>query len=206
MHVAHGSSTRSVNVLPYRWRATAAPASSDTPDAIQEARIDVKPRTASCCCGDLTITVSGEPRYVHRCHCDYCQKRTGSVFQVSCWYLDDQILARTGDPQVFEAHPDLEESFAQSGIGLPPNPVIDYTFCKRCGSTVYWRIPLPPGVFGPSEVGVTAVAVGCFVDPDFPPPTEDHYVRNRHHWVEALEAGESYDELPPAEPMARKLT
>jgi hypothetical protein len=55
-------------------------------------------------------------------------------------------------------------------------------------------------------VRVTAVAVGCFVEPDFPAPSEDHYVRNRHHWVGALEAGESYDELPPVQPMARKLT
>lgn len=56
----------------------------------------MKMRTARCCCGELSITVSGEPEGVIICHCNYCQRRTGNIFQVSCWYLGDQIVPRTG--------------------------------------------------------------------------------------------------------------
>ena len=37
-------------------------------------------RTASCSCGQLRITVDGEPRGVGVCHCLECQRRTGGVF------------------------------------------------------------------------------------------------------------------------------
>ncbi len=157
----------------------------------------MKTRTARCCCGDFTITVSGEPHYVHRCHCDYCQRRTGNVFQVSCWYPEGQIVSRGGDFQVFKTRPNLESSNAQSNVVTIPTPEISYKFCKRCGSTVYWDIPVPAGVFGPSETVVTAIAVGCFFDPDFPAPIEDHYAVDRHHWVPPIDGVDSYDKLPP---------
>ena len=37
-------------------------------------------RTASCRCGQLAVTVSGDPVRVSVCHCLACQKRTGSAF------------------------------------------------------------------------------------------------------------------------------
>lgn len=154
-------------------------------------------RTAHCCCGDLSITVSGEPHYVHRCSCDYCQRRTGSVFQVSCWYTEDQIVSRRGEFQVYQGRPNLESSYSQVGQAAPKQ-VIDYKFCTRCGSTVYWDIPLPAGAFGPTEVVVTAIAVGCFFEADFPRPTEDHFVRDRHHWIRPIEGADAYAKLPPA--------
>ncbi len=161
-------------------------------------------RAARCCCGDFTITVSGEPHYVHRCHCDYCQKRTGNVFQVSCWYFEDQIVSRTGDFKIFKGSPNVEGSYARANVDPPPSTAIDYRFCSRCGSTVYWEIALPPGVFGPSETVITAIAVGNFFDPDFPRPTEDHFVRDRHHWVEPLLGVDCYEGMPPARPMNRE--
>lgn len=84
-----------------------------------------KRRTASCCCGELAITVISEPERVILGHCDYCQKRTGNVCQVSCWYYGDQIESRSGATRIFNEGPN--------------NPGIDYTFCERCGSTVYWE-------------------------------------------------------------------
>jgi hypothetical protein len=147
--------------------------------------------------GDLSITVSGEPHYVHRCHCDYCQRRTGNVFQVSCWYPEDQIVSRRGDFQVYHGHPNLESAFSPVGQ-RPPEQVVDYKFCRRCGSTVYWEIPLPAGAFGAGEVVVTGIAVGCFYDASFPKPVEDHYVRDRHPWVAPLEGVPAFERLPPA--------
>lgn len=40
-------------------------------------------RTATCCCGQTSIEVSGEPVFHCVCHCDNCKRRTGSAFGVS---------------------------------------------------------------------------------------------------------------------------
>ena len=48
-------------------------------------------RKAKCACGQLTLTVEGDPLRILTCHCDYCQRRTGAPFQVSCWYEKDKV-------------------------------------------------------------------------------------------------------------------
>ena len=136
----------------------------------------MKERTARCCCGDVSITLRGEPERVFRCHCHYCQRRTGNVFQTSAWFFEDQIIARTGETRVFN------ESENNQGV--------DYTFCVRCGSTVYWP-------FTGSLPGLYEVAVGCFEDPDFPAPTYEIWEQYRHPWVPELVSGESYKDFPP---------
>ena len=35
-------------------------------------------RKAECCCGDAFIRVSGDPYFHALCHCNNCQRRTGS--------------------------------------------------------------------------------------------------------------------------------
>jgi hypothetical protein len=147
----------------------------------------VKSRTASCCCGDLSITVSGEPERVIACHCDYCQKRTGNVFQVSCWYFGEQIESRTGEPQIFNQGPN--------------NPGIDYSFCQRCGSTVYWEFTVMKKAL---DISLYGIAVGCFVDADFPAPDLEVYGRYRHHWIAALPGINVYDGMAPQERLLPK--
>jgi hypothetical protein len=139
----------------------------------------VKERTATCCCGEVSITLQGEPERVIRCHCLYCQRRTGNVFQVSAWFLEDQIVSRTGKVRVYN---DSEN-----------NQGIDYTFCIRCGSTVYWPIKPISGLYG--------VAVGCFADADFPQPNFELNDKYRHSWVQELHIDDSYDEWAPPEKM-----
>ena len=151
-----------------------------------------KTRTASCCCGELSITLRGEPERVICCRCDYCQMRTGNVFQTSCWYWESQIESKTGtaeNSQIFNEGPN--------------NPGIDYTFCRRCGSTVYWEIKILARAA--SLRGIYGIAVGCFVDPDFPKPDLELYGRYRHHWIDALAGVDGYDGMAPVERMAPKL-
>ena len=161
-------------------------------------------RTARCCCGDLSITVTGEPRYIHRCSCDHCQRRTGSVFQVSCWYPEAQVAERKGEFRVYQGRPRLERAYGQVGREAPEQ-VIDHKFCVRCGSTVYWEIPLPPGTLGPEEVIIVAIAVGCFFEADFPMPDEDHYVQDRHAWIPPIEGAAEFQTMPPAQDLTPEM-
>jgi hypothetical protein len=53
-------------------------------------------RIAHCCCGSLCAEVSGEPALVAACHCMECQRRTGSPFGVSTYFLKEHV--RTEGP------------------------------------------------------------------------------------------------------------
>ena len=140
-------------------------------------------RTANCCCGNLSITVEGEPERVITCHCDYCQRRTGNVNQVCAWYFDDQIVSETEDYKVYRG---------------TDNDTTEYRFCPECGSTVCWYLHEIEAFSGQRVYGI---AVGCFNDPDFPQPDIETHTGNRHNWVAAIQSADNFHEFPPMERM-----
>jgi Glutathione-dependent formaldehyde-activating enzyme len=58
-------------------------------------------RTAECACGRVHVSVESEPFLVATCHCDYCQKRTGSVFQVGAYFAPDEKLSVKGETKAY---------------------------------------------------------------------------------------------------------
>ena len=121
----------------------------------------MKTRIASCSCGQLTATTTGEPARVSVCHCLACQRRTGSVFGAQARFTSEQVtfsgqaieFVRVGD----------EGSHAR------------FRFCPNCGSTVYYTFDENPGA--------VAVPVGAFAEPGFPSPTFSVYEERMHSWV-----------------------
>ena len=118
-------------------------------------------RTASCACGQLSITVRGEPLRISICHCDQCQRRTGAPFGQQARFPKDRV-AIAGESRRFER-------IADSG-----NQICLH-FCPECGSTVYYELGIAPDDYG--------VAVGCFADPMFPAPKVSLYAERKHDWV-----------------------
>ena len=51
---------------------------------------------------------------------------------------------------------------------------VTFHFCGNCGSTVYWEPKRKPGS--------VAVAVGCFSDPNFLPPSQSVFEEHKHPW------------------------
>jgi hypothetical protein len=129
-------------------------------------------REAACCCGQLRATCEGEPARISVCHCLDCQRRTGSAFGFQAHYPRAQVRA-TGETTKFTRA-------ADSGNA------VTFSFCPRCGSTVYWE----PQAF-PDRV---TVAVGAFADPQFPVPHHSVYESRRHGWV-AIETGAALEHL-----------
>lgn len=130
-------------------------------------------RKASCCCGQLSIEVDGEPRGVGVCHCLACQQRTGSVF-----------AALAGFSSPFRVSGKATEYVRTGDQGAQ----FRFRFCPVCGSTVFHT---EEGVEG----GVS-VAVGAFADPSFPAPQVSVYDSRRHSWV-GLPAGVERFEKDP---------
>ena len=116
---------------------------------------------ASCSCGDLTVTTSGEPVRISICHCLACQRRTGSAFGAQARFLSADV--------VVEGLSKTWTRTADSGNR------ITFHFCPTCGSTVFYEPDQEPDL--------TAVAIGAFSDPTFPAPRVSVYEVRRHPWV-----------------------
>ena len=97
-------------------------------------------RFATCVCGKLTASCSGDPAQVSLCHCLACQRRTGSTYGVAAFFPRENVIV----PAMRRPTPDR----LIAGIPLP------FYFCPDCGSTVYWRPARKPKM--------VAVAVGAF--------------------------------------------
>ena len=119
-------------------------------------------RTASCRCGALTATRSGEPVRVSVCHCLDCQKRSGSAFAVQARWPEAQVA--------------IAGAFREWAVTGDSGSRATFRFCPTCGSTVAYASEGQPGLI--------AVAVGGFADPDFPAPAYSVWEDRKHRWVE----------------------
>ena len=117
-------------------------------------------RIAHCCCGSLRAEATGEPTFVGACHCTECQRRTGSPFGVSTYFLKEQV--RTEGPNKVYVR------------GSDSGRQIELHFCPDCGSTVFWRAEFVPDLIG--------VAFGALADPSMPWPTLSVWETTRHPW------------------------
>ena len=138
-------------------------------------------RIARCACCRVTVSVENDPIWVATCHCDFCQKRTGSVFQVGAYFAPDERLLVTGETKVYNG-------LAIDGIGTSKGNGVSYHFCTTCGSTVYWILE------GPSAF--IAIAVGSFADPEFAAPVIEAHTAMRHRWVPPIPGAEQFEGFP----------
>lgn len=156
-----------------------AQAPTQTPDGAKTSKDSdvIKTRTASCNCGQLRATVKGpDPERITMCHCNLCQKQSGSVFAVQARFPREQV-AIEGKSTAWKfpiegAEPVTYRNCASTGG--------TFHFCPVCGSTVYYTADADD-----SRIGVK---IGAFADPTFPPPKISGFEEYRHSW--ALNAAE----------------
>jgi hypothetical protein len=118
-------------------------------------------RRAACSCGQLHLTVEGEPSRISMCQCLACQRRTGAVISNQSRFRREQITVN-GTATAWKRT-------GESGNRVTGN------FCPTCGSTVYLEKEAFPEF--------VAIAIGCFADPNFPAPTISVWEQTRHPWV-----------------------
>ena len=123
-------------------------------------------RRAACSCGQLNLTIEGEPVRISLCHCLECQRRTGAVISNQARFRREQIT--------FAGKATAWTRSSESGNALT------FHFCPTCGATVYWE--------GEGFPGYVAIAIGAFADPTFPPPIISGFEAYGHPW--ALTASE----------------
>lgn len=122
-------------------------------------------RTASCRCGKLKATVTGEPVRVSVCHCLNCKKRSGSAFAVQARWPSAQVSIE-GQSKTFVM-------VADSGNSAT------FHFCPDCGSDVHYE---NNGKFDEQ----IAIPLGAFDDPFFVAPAFSVWDERKHDWVELV--------------------
>ncbi|WP_143844316.1 GFA family protein [Bradyrhizobium cosmicum] len=119
-------------------------------------------RIASCHCGQLSLSVEGEPALVSACNCTRCQRRSGSAFALTSRWSKNQITGRSGE----------SVTYARKGAS---GGKVECVFCPQCGSTVSTVPELLPDLIG--------IPVGCFADPTFPEPKVAAWCDSKLEWV-----------------------
>ncbi len=119
-------------------------------------------RTAVCSCGQLAVTVAGDPAYHGVCSCFACQKESGSAFTYSGYWPKTALSGIVGQSRAWRRMSD-------KGRWL------DKHFCPTCGCAVFLYAEFAPDMI--------AVSIGFFGDPGFPPPEYAVWNECRHPWV-----------------------
>lgn len=132
---------------------------------------------AKCHCGGVEVVCTGEPDPVVVCHCELCQRRTGSFFHVAAWF-DENKVNISGDTKGFTR--------TTGNSGRP----FTFHFCTNCGTSIWWRSSNPDGPLK-DKIGI---AGGCFAEKDFPKPTLSIFEKRKHDWVNLPTEVDHFDE------------
>lgn len=116
-----------------------------------------------CACGGVRYRMSGQPLFVHCCHCRWCQRETGSAFVLNALIEADRVELLAGAPEIV-----LTPS--QSGKGQK------IARCPAC------KVALWSAYAGAGDA-FCFVRVGALDDPDRFPPDVHIYTASKHPWV-----------------------
>ena len=81
--------------------------------------MDEEVHKASCLCGNIEIEASGKPNYTEYCHCQMCQKSSGSSFMVWVIFDKEKVHVKKGEITKYQSSKSLARGF-----------------CANCGSNV----------------------------------------------------------------------
>ena len=121
-------------------------------------------RTATCACGQASITVNALPTAHGICHCTNCKRRTGSAFGISAYFDRTSVLEQTGSTLTYEFHHEAQNHDQRRH------------FCQACGTTLFWYVSTMPEKIG--------IAGGCFAPEALPDPTYSVTHRNIEAWLQ----------------------
>lgn len=133
-----------------------------------------KPIPGSCLCKAVTCSVHGPFLRFYQCHCDRCQKKTGSAFASLIFTAPENISWTSGQDKIKRF--DLPEAVRFSNV-----------FCTDCGSQVPYL----------SRDGSALAIPAGFLDAD--PgivPQANIFWEEKFCWYEEGQAAPKYDRYP----------
>lgn len=89
-----------------------------------------------CLCGEVAFAVEGQPNDVIHCHCNFCQRATGSGYLIETIFDKSCFRILQGTPRVF-----MHKS---EGSGK----LVHIHFCGTCGTKTHMLFERYPGSVG----------------------------------------------------------
>lgn len=121
------------------------------------------PARGGCRCGVCRYTIDAEPIVAYTCHCQECQKLTGSAF-LTCMHIPAESLTLTSGT------PSTDLRLAGSG-----NTLCTY-FCQSCSSTLFIKNTARPLV--------RTLHVGSLDQPELVNVNAHIWVKRKLPWVQ----------------------
>lgn len=128
----------------------------------------------SCLCGQVECEVVGPFKRFYQCHCDRCQKKTGSAFASLIFTNPDQIKWISGQELI-------------KRYDLPHAVRFSNSFCSNCGSQVPYL----------SRDGSALVIPAGYLngDPEIR-PSANIFWQEKGCWFDAGQAATKFDRYP----------
>jgi hypothetical protein len=148
------------------------------------------PREGGCACGAVRYRITSDPLFVHCCHCQNCQRQTGSAFVINLLIEDARVEFLAAEPVPVEVPRDdgsMQTIFR----------------CPNCQVAVY-------STYGRSDV--LFVRGGTLDEPSSVAPDVHIYTRSKLPWITlpdrapAFEAYYDAKALWPAASLERAAT
>lgn len=140
--------------------------------------METKIHSGHCLCGNVSYEVIGDPVIVAHCHCDDCQRLTGSGHSTGAMYPLDSL---TLDGEVSEY-----ELISENGNR------VTRVFCPNCGSPILGR--------NSGMEGFATLSLGTMDDSNDLVPGVTVFARNRKPWDAMDESVQTFDAQPAWDP------
>ena len=127
-----------------------------------------------CHCGSIRYTCSEAPEFTFFCHCNDCQKTTGSPFSVELMIPASAI--------------DIQGDLGTYTVTSDSGKQVHRRFCSRCGSGVYLECDADPGyVF---------LKAGTLDDANWVKPDMHIFTAARQPWIHLGDTLPQYEKAP----------
>ena len=119
--------------------------------------------TGSCLCGAVKYIINGPIKAVANCHCNVCQKVTGSVFGTIAVIGENDLEVIDGQDKL------MTYQISEKAIKY---------FCRSCGTPIFNRHKRYPGNH--------MIQVGSFDDPALAIPAINIFCESMLPWVKSI--------------------
>jgi len=120
-------------------------------------------RSGHCLCGSISYRISAQPETVVLCHCDDCQRHSGSAFSVNVLVERDKVEIK-GTPRAYQT------------FGAENGNLRDRLFCGDCGTPIFTILHEVPDI--------VIVKAGTLDDRTGLKPSAEVWWRRAQDWLE----------------------
>jgi hypothetical protein len=129
--------------------------------------------TGGCLCGQVRYSANAEPAFVGACHCEHCQKQTGTAFSVLVG-IPKSAISTQGQLKTFHDKGDSGQT-------------VERSFCPECGSPIVFDAAVIPGL--------TFIYAGTLDDTSWLDPKMHVYCDSKENWTPIPEGSQKFAKM-----------